>query len=417
MKIARKDLLCALAICLKVVPRNGNLPILSNVLIDGPGQKISATDLETSVVVPVEISDWKKVVSVPGELPEDDELDGLKKAQLQRLADDFGIEIPKKGKLQEIVDAIWAAMRTAADGEATDQEMLETYCLNARDFQAIARTLEEDDVEVTATNEKADLFGSLVSIGKNFRNLYATDTSEFPEIPEVVAESHAAVSQASLAAVLPAVLREDGRTALQCVCFEKGKACATDGHRIHLVDTTETAEKSFLLSVVAAKACHAIGGESIRLGVDADAGHVVMETEKARLVTRTVDAVFPDFDQVVPKSAKHKVSIKKSDVTKALTQALLMGSEKYQGMRMTFNTGIDIEVTNPEKGEYQRANVPLASGVVKPELQTAFNPRYFRDVVNTVDDDTEIQIALKKDVDPIVFTHGTFKAVVMPMRI
>ena len=67
MKINRKDLLYALEIALRVIPRNSHLAILANVLIDGPGQRIVATDLETTAIVPVEILDYTRIEKTEGE--------------------------------------------------------------------------------------------------------------------------------------------------------------------------------------------------------------------------------------------------------------------------------------------------------------------------------------------------------------
>ena len=155
MKINKESLLYALQIVLRVIPRSPNLAILGNVMIDGPGQRIYGTDLEMTAIVPVEILNYTRSENIEVEPPPDDYLDGLKKPQLESLADDFGIEIPEKGKVKEIFDAIWAAMKAAVAAESGPREIVESYCLHARDLQAIA-TLEEDVVEIRASGEKAE---------------------------------------------------------------------------------------------------------------------------------------------------------------------------------------------------------------------------------------------------------------------
>jgi len=417
MKINKKDLLYALQVALRVVPRNSHLAILKNVLIDGPGQRIVATDLETMAIVPTEILDYTRTEKVEGELPEDDYLDGLLKAQLQGLAADFGILIPK-GTVQEITDQIWEAMRTAAANETGDREVLESYCINAKSLQAIVKTLEDEDVEITLTGEMADLFNGLVSIGENFRNLTTVDTEDFPGIPDVETDSEAVIGKDALRAVLPATLQGDGLPSLGGVYFdsEAGLACSTDGHRLHMAPTVTG--KSFILPAnVASVVIATVEEDSVQLRVSVDGEKVVMDTGKAKIIARTIEGDFPDYKMVIPKSSEYHVTMKKSDVTKALAQAMLMRSDKYCGAKMTFNGGIDIEVVNPEKGEYQKTNIPLVSGTVEPAVEMAFNLYYIQDIMDTLEKDAEVEVGLKDEKNPLVFTHGEFTAVVMPMRI
>lgn len=417
MKINKKDLLYALQVALRVVPRNGNIAILGNVLIDGPGQRVIGTNLETVAIVPVKISDYNRIENAVVEPPPENYLDGLPVAQLLSLADDFGIKAPEKGK-QEISDAIWTAMNAAVEAESGPREVSESYCLHAKSLQEIVKTLEEDDVEIKPSGEKVGLFTNLVSVGENFRNLGSMDVDEFPTLPEIEIDSEATIGKTGLTITLPATMGEgEGRATLSGVYFDAdaGKACATDGHRLHMVSAT--AGKSFILPADAGRVMVATAEEDeIRLQVSNDGEHVVMDTGKAKIITRTVEGEFPDYKMVIPKSHEHRVTMRKSDVIKAMNQALLMRTDKYGGARLTFNGGIDIEVTNPEKGEYQKTNVPLVSGHVEPSIEMKFNLAYVQDVMNTLGKDDEIKVGLTDEKFPLTFSHGNFEAVVMPMR-
>jgi len=55
MRINRKELLDALKIANRVVPKSSSLPILSTVQIDGKTATLKATDLDVGVAVPMEI--------------------------------------------------------------------------------------------------------------------------------------------------------------------------------------------------------------------------------------------------------------------------------------------------------------------------------------------------------------------------
>lgn len=419
MKINKQNLLYALQVALRVVPRNANIPILNCVLIDGPGQRVIGTNLDMAAIVPIEILDYTRIEDAVVETPPKNYLEGLLKAQLVGLADDFGIEVPEKGKVQEISDAIWAAMNAAVEAESGPREVAESYCLDARSLQEIVKTLEEDDVEIKPSGEKADLFTHLVSIGENFRNLSVMDVDDFPAIPEVEAGSEAMIEKDHLKAILPAVLTEDGRDTLHGAYFDADnrRACATDGHRLHMVPAAT--RKSFILPVEAAGVMIATVKKDetrLHLSVSADGEHVVMDTGKAKIITRTSEGNFPDVDMVIPKKQEYRITIKKSDVVKAFNQAMLMQSDKYAGARLTFNGGIDVEVTNPEKGEYQKTNIPMVSGRVEPSIEMGFNLGYVQDVMKTLGNDDEIEVGLTDEKSPLTFAHGEFQAIVMPAR-
>ena len=249
-------------------------------------------------------------------------------------------------------------------------------------------------------------------------NLASMDVNDYPEIlvPETD-EGLAVIDKARLASLLPATLKEAGRAQLDGVYFDakNSRACATDGHRLHMVPAVT--EKSFILPRIAAAVMMATEEEDeLQVRVSADGEYVVLNAGKAVIISRTVEGEFPDVSVVIPKNTKHTVTMRKVDVTKAMKQALLMCSDKYAGASLSFNGGIDIEVTNPEKGEYQRSNIPLASGHVDPVVDLKFNLHYIQDIMNHVGNDDEIVVGLTDEKSPLTFAHGEFEAVVMPMR-
>jgi len=122
MKIDRKKLLEGLKVATKITPGKSTFPILACVLIDGPGQQLVATDLETTGFIPLEISDYTR--TMPAEEVEEDLLEGLKGPQLKNLAQDYGIVLPdgKKPTVAVLRETIMAACQSSAKEKTEWQE-------------------------------------------------------------------------------------------------------------------------------------------------------------------------------------------------------------------------------------------------------------------------------------------------------
>uniref|UniRef100_A0A6M3X9K6 Putative DNA polymerase n=1 Tax=viral metagenome TaxID=1070528 RepID=A0A6M3X9K6_9ZZZZ len=145
-------------------------------------------------------------------------------------------------------------------------------------------------------------------------------------------------------------------------------------------------------------------------------------------VVRTPETRFPDYKAIFP-NIVYTVNVKRDDMLPPLEQALSLSSERYKAVKMMFNGHIEMECVNPDIGTYQRHTIPM-KGNIEPEVRGGFNPVYLRDIVAMATDDVEIgvpesHVLTKEDgtiediglCKPLVFKHGTFTGLVMPMRV
>lgn len=147
--------------------------------------------------------------------------------------------------------------------------------------------------------------------------------------------------------------------------------------------------------------------------------HLVVKLGDASFVMRPLITKFPDYHAVVPDTFAYDVKVQRGEFLNAVTQALTMANERYKAVRLTFNgkSTIEMEALNPEVGSYRRLSVPM-KGHVEPAIESGYNPVYLRDIMNiTKDDESEFSLGLNDATKPLVFTQGTFTGLVMPMRV
>lgn len=282
------------------------------------------------------------------------------------------------------------------------------FTLSASRLTDIVRSLDTDDVEITAMD--VDGNENWVNINGLFE-IAGYPEDEFPRfvIPETT--GYATVGKTALQNVLPAVTQEEAGFKLSGVYFdaEQGKCVATNGHRLHMEPANmETDEKSFMVGAAALRVIvsslekdedevtlktnsrkiikedhppeeDTLDGlkkaqlinladdyfkesfndkdkvadirDYLMVAMQAASERVVFEvravvvkTEKATFAMRPMETRFPDYKAVIPEESKHTITVKRGDFLSAINQALTMGNERYKAVKLTFNGKGTIEM-------------------------------------------------------------------------
>lgn len=132
---------------------------------------------------------------------------------------------------------------------------------------------------------------------------------------------------------------------------------------------------------------------------------------------KLVDAQFPPYGQVIPKSSEKKVRAPRGALADALRAVSIAASERTGGVKMAL-TGSTMKISSesPDSGE--------GSDEVKVEyggapITIGFNARYFLDILGALEEE-EVVLGFTGELDPAVVRPDSdrqFLAVVMPMRI
>jgi DNA polymerase-3 subunit beta len=148
--------------------------------------------------------------------------------------------------------------------------------------------------------------------------------------------------------------------------------------------------------------------------------NVHFEIAGMQFSVKLVDAQFPPYEQVIPKTSDTTVTAPRLALMDAVRSVSLAANDRTGGIKLTFTkSAIRITSESPESGA-GFDEVPI-DGPAK-ETTVGFNAKYLLDVLSAIDD-TEVVIGCKGELDPITIRPSSelkghrYSTVVMPMRI
>ena len=370
LTVRKSDLLPELQLFQGIVERKNTIPILANVLIKASGDglvRLLATDLEV----------------------------GLRSQCAASVAKGGSLTIPAK-KLYEIV-----------------------------------RALPETDIQI-----KEGFKGSVKISADRFNSRMQTlPREDFPTLPDTDdGSSTVSLPRAGLREMVTktqfAITGEDTRYFLNGALFvlQPGKMqlVATDGHRLALVATTREKIKGEADEVQAILPKKTLW-ELSRLLTDGDedvqytAGenHLFFKVDGRQLISRVIDAQFPAYERVIPKSNDKVIEFERDRITSAIKRVALLSSERSRAVKLQISKDhLDITSSSPEVGE---ATETLAIDYGGDDVEICFNAQYVIDFLSVANSDG-VQLHLKDEMSQAVMTPVEtdgcdYTYVIMPMRV
>ncbi|CAB1370973.1 DNA polymerase III subunit beta [Denitratisoma oestradiolicum] len=134
-------------------------------------------------------------------------------------------------------------------------------------------------------------------------------------------------------------------------------------------------------------------------------------------VSKLIDGKFPDYERVIPQGHNKCVPLSRELLLQSLQRAAILTNEKFRGVRLVLSNGsLKIISSNAEQEEAQEEIEIEYSGEA---LDVGFNVTYLLDVLNNLNVET-IECRLADANSSALFVlpgNEHFKYVVMPMRI
>jgi DNA polymerase III subunit beta len=134
-------------------------------------------------------------------------------------------------------------------------------------------------------------------------------------------------------------------------------------------------------------------------------------------VTKLVEGKFPDFNRVIPKNHKFRLTLGRAPLLASLQRAAILTSEKFKAVRLSFEPGLlSIASSNAEQEE---AKEEIEIDYAGDSIETGFNVTYLMDALANMSQDMvciDLNDSASSALITIPDTSG-FKYVVMPMRI
>jgi DNA polymerase-3 subunit beta len=364
--VRKNELLKELSLLQGIVERKNTIPILANVLLEATDSRVSllATDLDVGLR-----SRCEATISKPGTLT-----------------------LPAK-KLFEIVGAL----------PDTDIRI-------------------EEDKGGKSVTVAADRFES------RMQTLPAT---EFPTPPEDGGPAEATLPAAAIKRMIAhtrfAITSEDTRYFLNGAQLvlrpDSMSLVATDGHRLAFMSVHESPGKGVKTDVLLPRktlnevARLAENGAAIE--VSQGENHLFFRADGRLLISRKIDANFPAYERVIPKTNDKRIEFDRDRLASAVRRVRLLSNERSKAVKFVIGKDqVEIASSTPEVGEaHEMLPVDYAGGA----MQICFNADYVDNFLSVVETEA-VQLEFKDEMSqavmkPVGAEGYDYTYVIMPMRI
>ncbi|HVY56047.1 MAG TPA: DNA polymerase III subunit beta, partial [Thermodesulfobacteriota bacterium] len=148
-----------------------------------------------------------------------------------------------------------------------------------------------------------------------------------------------------------------------------------------------------------------------------DKNQIAFEGKDIYLMSRVVDATFPDYKQIIPKVFVTEVVVLKQDLMDSLKTSHVF-SDKFNQVNikaLPSKKTFTISTKNSDVGEYVNA---IDSSVTGQDLDINFNHKYLSDCFQSIDSDS-VAISISGANKPLVMkgvSDKSFTYLVMPMN-
>ncbi|MDF1628436.1 MAG: DNA polymerase III subunit beta [Alcanivoracaceae bacterium] len=219
--------------------------------------------------------------------------------------------------------------------------------------------------------------------------------------------------------------QQDVRYYLNGMLFElrpgRLRTVATDGHRLAMCDAELEAIKDQAQVILPRKGVmelsRLLGDAGGEVEVIVGKNHVRVVAGDITFTSKLVDGKFPEYDRVIPKKCDRLVNADRETLKQALSRVAILSNEKYRGIRVQLAEGsLRIQANNPEQEE---AEEEVSVDYTGAALEIGFNVSYLLEVLNAMHGDAvELQLGDSNSsalvADPAA-RQATY--VVMPMRL
>lgn len=368
LKAAQEKVLAALQAVAGIVERRHTLPILANVLIRKSGEQIEFTtsDLEIQVRTTAELGG-----------------DGAS----------FATTVGAR-KLIDILRSLPADQIVSLSTTGTTQSKLS---LAGGKSRFTLQPMPADDFPLV--QESAD-FGPMFSVPqKALRGL--------------VAQVHFAMAVHDIRYYLNGILFVAEGKSLTLV--------ATDGHRLALAQATLEndipKQEVILPRKTVLELQRLLKDDEVPIEMRFAPNQAKFSFGGMEFVSKLVEGKFPDYNRVIPKNHKNKVTLGRGPLLQSLQRAAILTSEKFKGVRLSIEPGLlRIASSNAEQEE---AMEELEIDYGGDTIEIGFNVTYLIDALTNMGQEM-VTMELQDTNSSALVTvpeQAGFKYVVMPMRI
>jgi DNA polymerase-3 subunit beta len=329
----------------------------------------------------------------------------------------------EKGRLKisatdlEIGIHTWIGAKIDQEGAITCPARLLTEYVNTNTDKKINLEVKDSTLHLESDHFKASIKG--------------IDASEFPLIPEVKKTEIIEISAPKLAQAINQVVfaaaTDETRPVLAGVLIkvhkDKLKIVATDSYRLaeYTINTQNKISNEISL-IVPQRAIMELGrvineAEEKVLIYPGD-NQVEFVMPNTVLVSRLIEGMFPDYEQIIPTSTKIKIKAEKNEFANAIKMASFFARESANNIKLNAKSPDKLKVSaiSPQLGE----NVSdITAEVSGDSVEIAFNAKFILDVLQVLPT-KQVALELSSNLSPGLLkglNENNYIYVIMPLRI
>ena len=367
--IKRDTLLKSLTLVQGIIEKKNTLPILSNVLLEARGGKLSITATDLDLVFFDELNEIQ--ISKEGSPTTSATIlyDILRKISGNS---DIKFDLKNDNKLNLI----------------TDNSDFNLLCLPIDNFPNFTDDFENNDISFSSSKLLSLLNKTKISISND-------DTRHY------------------LNGIYLHLTESQNRTYLTGV--------ATDSHRLSSSSIEIDKDKIFHSIILPKKTvfqlCNLLIDTNEKILIQTSESKVQFKIGKSKLTSKVIDGKFPDYKKVVPTGNDKTLTVASSDFVQAIERVITVSLDRKEGVKLNLEKdNIKFSVNSTNSGD---GNEVVKSNFTGEEMTISFNSKYLTDIASEVED-KNLKINLKDPMSPVLIEDMSDKNsyyVVMPMKI
>jgi DNA polymerase-3 subunit beta len=254
------------------------------------------------------------------------------------------------------------------------------------------------------------------------------NTSDFPQIQQKMSDKALILPISefiqSLHQVLFSVSKDESRPFLTGVLFIFGEdslvLVASDGFRLSqkkiAIPKNAFTGRLILPKSALNELTHLDTNDKLLFEMKKADNQAIFSFQDTIMGSRIIEGDFPNFEKIIPKAARVKVSLEKEDLASALKIASVIARDSANVVTFIANDeGVTINAKNPQTG-MQTNSIPAQ--VTGGDVEILFNVRFLEEFLSIVKG-KDVEIELNDSVSPGIFkdpTDASYLHLIMPIK-
>jgi len=302
-----------------------------------------------------------------------------------------------------------------------EMEQEKKLVVHGRKFLEILKEMDNGEIEFTLEDNIMT-----ISQKKTEISLSLQDPEEFPETKEIVGREEFVIPGSILLEIIDkvdfAVSVDETRyilTGMHMRGFEgRIVVVGTDGFRMALYQKEVENLRPFQGITIPKRSINEVErviGENEDVRITIDDKHIQFSTDKIKIISRTIEGNFPDYENVLPEGNTNIMEVERETFFRGLKRvSSIIG--RSEPVKLTFSGNNIIMEAESDIGKAREIVEAKYNG---DETIMNFNVKFLIDVI-THQDGEEIVISAPKNYGAVLFEKKGFneyKNIVMPIRI